>query len=140
MGANRNLPLAYRPEEYDDWGTIRFAPDEEGRQRYALKVQLPTHDETVLNEHRTNGTDPCEELGRSVVTAINNHAALKEVLKDTSIHLIAAISLLQKLHSDLAPSKKHALFNTKIGDYNRSVDRARAALSAASASETGKEG
>lgn len=53
---------------------------------------------------------------------------LLEALKDVTIHLIAAVSLLQKIHGDLAQSKKHALFNTKIGDYNRSVERGRAAI------------
>ena len=126
MGANRNLPLAYRPEEYDDWGTIRFAPDEEGRQRYALKVQLPTHDETVLNEHRTNGTDPCEELGRSVVTAINNHAAL-----------VAALNGLLNKYVAMVSSGDCGFWDP---EEEAEVIAARATLSAASASETGKEG
>jgi len=126
MGANRNLPLAYRPEEYDDWGTIRFAPDGEGHQRYALKVQLPTHDETVLNEHRANHTDPCEEFGRSVVTAVNNHAALKD-----------ALSGILKRYVELAGSGDCGFWDP---EEEQEVIAARAALSAASASETGKEG
>jgi len=79
--ATRNLPLSYRPEEYDDWGVIRFAPDDEGRARYVLKVQLPTYDEAVLDQHRRNGTDPCEEFGRKVVTAVNAHDDLVAALE-----------------------------------------------------------
>lgn len=78
--ATRNLPLSYRPDEYDDWGVIRFAPDGEGRRWHALKVSLPTHDENILSQHRVNGTDPCEEFGRRIVTAVNCHAALIKYL------------------------------------------------------------
>jgi len=51
-----------------------------------------------------------------------------EVIKDVTVHLIAAVSLLEKLHADLAPSKKHALFSTKLADYRASAERGRAAL------------
>ena len=83
--ATRNLPLSYRPEELDDWGTIRFAPDDEGRARRALKVSMPTHDEAVLGQHRRNGTDPCEEFGRRIITAVNAHDDLVAALKDALI-------------------------------------------------------
>ena len=81
VGENRSLPLFYRPQEYDDWGCIRFSPDSEGRQWHALKIAMPTYDEDVLNEHRANGTDPCEQFGRRIVSAVNSHAALLEALK-----------------------------------------------------------
>ena len=51
-----------------------------------------------------------------------------EVLKDVTVHLIAAVSLLEKIHADLAPSKKHVLFSTKLADYKASAERGRAAL------------
>ena len=91
MGEARNLPLSYRPEEYDDWGVIRFAPDDEGRARYVLKVQLPTYDEAVLGQHRRNGTDPCEEFGRKVVTAVNAHDDLVAALNYVADHTFCGI-------------------------------------------------
>lgn len=60
---------------------------------------------------------------------IERLTAQVEVLKDVTVHLMASVSLLEKLHADLAPSKKHALFNTKLADYKASAERARAALS-----------
>jgi len=122
MGVNRNLPLAYCPDKYDDWGTIRFAPDEIGRQWHALKVSLPTRDEAVLSKHRVNGTDPCEEFGRFIVTAVNNHAAL-----------VMALQRLQHNFNLLLAGKP-------VRDVAETEAEVRAALSAASASETGKEG
>jgi len=80
--ATRNLPLSYRPDELDDWGTIRFAPDDEGRAWHALKMSMPTHDKAILDQHRRNGTDPCEEFGRKVVTAVNAHDDLVAALKE----------------------------------------------------------
>lgn len=50
-----------------------------------------------------------------------------DILIDVTVHLIAAVSLLKKLHNDLPPSKKHALFNTMIADYEKAIDRAKAA-------------
>jgi hypothetical protein len=66
-------------------------------------------------------------LARSVLEA-SHHADLVEALKTTTVHLIAAISLLEKLHNDLPQSKKHALFNTKLSDYSKAFEVGRALL------------
>lgn len=53
---------------------------------------------------------------------------IAEALKTATVHLIAAISLLERLHEDLPRSKKHALFNTKLADYSKAVEIGRTAL------------
>jgi hypothetical protein len=50
----------------DDWGWIR---DDENN--LIIIVQLPTHDEGVLNEHRRNKTDPTQERVDAILTALN---------------------------------------------------------------------
>jgi hypothetical protein len=54
--------------------------------------------------------------------------AMNAALKDTTVHLLAAISLLEKIHADVPRSKKHALFNTKVADYKKAAERGRAAI------------
>ena len=56
---------------------------------------------------------------------------LYEALKSTTVHLIAAISLLDKIHADVPLSKKHALFGTKLADYKNAADIGRAVLAKA---------
>ena len=51
---------------YDDWGCIR---DEAGNMM--SRVSLPTHDESVLNEHRRNKTDPTQERVDAILAALN---------------------------------------------------------------------
>lgn len=51
-----------------------------------------------------------------------------EALKDVTVHLIAAISLLETIHGDVPPRRKHALFGTKLADYKRSAERGREAI------------
>lgn len=51
-----------------------------------------------------------------------------EALKDVTVSLIAAVSLLRRLHDDLPKSKRHALFGSMVADYEKSIERGRAAL------------
>lgn len=57
-------PYAYRPWEHDDWGTIR---DADGHPMIKINADFGGD----KNEHRRNGTDPCEELGKHVVALLN---------------------------------------------------------------------
>jgi len=50
----------------DDWGCIR---DEAGTM--IIRVNLPTYDESVLNEHRRNKTDPTQERVDAILTSLN---------------------------------------------------------------------
>ncbi len=65
------LPWAYRPEKFDDWGTIRTAPDAEGMSWPICQARLPYSAEEALAEHRRNGTDPWEDTARLIVAAVN---------------------------------------------------------------------
>lgn len=56
-------------------------------------------------------------------------AQLLEALKDTTVHLIAATSLLSRSSKKAAPSNK--MFDQMLVDYNNSADRGRAAIAAA---------
>lgn len=60
LGAWTPGPWSYRPLEYDGWGTVRGAPDAEGRQWIVCRARLPYCSEESLSEHRRNGTDPWE--------------------------------------------------------------------------------
>ncbi|GEM_PF-5071780 len=61
--------LKYRPFEHDDWGMIR---NEDGR--VFATVRRPCS-EGELAEHRTNGTDPFEELALKLIAAFTRPAA-----------------------------------------------------------------
>ena len=49
----------------------------------------------------------------------------KDLITDLTVHLLAAISLLESYHYSAAFSKKHALFNTMISDYKKSAENGR---------------
>ena len=51
---------------------------------------------------------------------------LREALKDTTAHLVAAASLLSRSPKNAASSDK--MFDQMLADYAASIDRARAAL------------
>jgi hypothetical protein len=50
----------------DDWGCIRDEAD-----KLIIRVNLPTYDERVLNEHRRNKTDPTQERVDAILAALN---------------------------------------------------------------------
>ena len=50
----------------DDWGCIR---DEDGT--LIIRVNLPTYDEAVLNEHRRHKTDPTQERVDFILEKLN---------------------------------------------------------------------
>lgn len=71
------LPLAYRPHEFDDWGYIRDAAG-----KFVAVAREP--DFTTFKQmdaHRKSGTDPAEKVGRAIVLAVNNHNALLEIAR-----------------------------------------------------------
>ena len=53
-------------------------------------------------------------------------AELEAALKDATVHLVAAVSLLESGGKKAAPSNK--MFEQMIADYKNGVERARAAL------------
>ena len=59
--------LHHARELCDDWGCIR---DE--AHNLIIRVSLPTYDESRLNEHRKNKTDPTQERVDAILSALNN--------------------------------------------------------------------
>lgn len=49
---------SYRPNELDDWGTVRLAPDSEGRRWHLAQCRAPYRTDDELARHREDGTDP----------------------------------------------------------------------------------
>lgn len=62
-------PWFYRPSEYDDWGTVRTAPDAEGRMRHICQARNPDVDHEGYAEYRANGRDPFEANARLIAQA-----------------------------------------------------------------------
>ena len=48
-----------------------------------------------------------------------------QLIMALTVHLLAAISLLETIHQDVPKNKKHALFNTKIADYKMAAQKGR---------------
>jgi len=65
-------------------------------------------------------------------------AGVREPLKDVTVHLIAAISLLEAYHERIAPTKRDPLFGTKIADYKRAAENGRQAAFGAHLSQDGE--
>jgi hypothetical protein len=62
-------PWLYRPDEHDDWGTVRASPDGEGRKAIICQARFPYADQDELAAHRYAGTDPWEGAARLIAAA-----------------------------------------------------------------------
>lgn len=79
-------PWVYRPNDYDDWGTVRSVnPDEDGFHRHICKVNYVASPE-ALCEHRKNGTDPAEADARLIAAAPDMLEALKNLVNSFEKH------------------------------------------------------
>jgi hypothetical protein len=77
---------AHRPQEYDDWGTIRMTErDEFGFQRWVCKCAFVASPDE-LTEHRTKGTDPSEPVASLIVALRNNLPAIIAALEKDQDH------------------------------------------------------
>lgn len=88
-------PWAYRPDEFDDWGVVRSAPDNEGRRWVVCQARLPYKGSDDLNAHRRAGTDPYEADARLIVAAVNalpSHLDRIEALEAALGRLVAAVN------------------------------------------------
>jgi hypothetical protein len=100
-------PWAYRPEEYDDWGTVRGPklPTEHFPEGLAACLaRFRDHrflDEAALSEHRTARTDPWEANARLVV-ALRNEALPT---------LAAQAAEIERLRGLLADEREENLWN-----------------------------
>jgi hypothetical protein len=75
------LPWKYRPDEYDDWGTIKSA---DGLPTVKVCPGRWTKD---FDMHRKNNTDPGFDTAAFIVKACNNHAKLRELLEEAAGYL-----------------------------------------------------
>lgn len=105
----RNLPWAYRPREFDDWGFIRDASGDLAACARGDKGRR-SHD-----GHRAAGTDPYGDYAAFIVQAVNNHDALVQALREFMGHW-----------------EKIPMWNAK--EVNVSVERAREVLAAVESS------
>lgn len=72
-------PWLYRPEEYDDWGMVRAAPDAEGRMFVICQARNPSVGYDELDKYRESRTDPYEANARLIAAAPELLEALKHV-------------------------------------------------------------
>ena len=72
-------PWRYRPNEFDDWGTVRSAQDEKGRGWTVARCCLPHASEDEKAAHRSAGTDPWHDL--SVFIAAANPSAVLSLIE-----------------------------------------------------------
>jgi len=78
-----HAPWAYRPNEYDDWGTVR---DRDGL--VVVRASLGAYTTDELDAHRRAKTDPTEKTCLALIRAFNNHdelvTALRNLLKQVA--------------------------------------------------------
>jgi hypothetical protein len=75
--SEKHTPLTYRPLPHDDWGFIR------GANGFIYAIARDGGRATASDdEHRRAGTDPYEEVGREIVTAVNAYDALLSALTE----------------------------------------------------------
>jgi hypothetical protein len=65
-----------------------------------IRVNLPTHDEAVLNEHRENGTDPTQQRVYAILAALNNIDCREEATRRLIIDLLRADKNWKILHAE----------------------------------------
>lgn len=78
-------PWSYRPQDYDDWGVVRSAPDHLGRQWVICQARSPWRQGVELAQYRRDGTDPWEADARLIASAptmFDRIAALETMLRD----------------------------------------------------------
>lgn len=85
LPASDLLPISYRPDPFDDWGTIRAAPGSTGAGGVAWsmgRIRDPRVLDADLWKFRVAGTDPYEAVGKMFVHAVNSHHDLIEALRE----------------------------------------------------------
>ena len=76
--ANGDLPkLAYKPFEFDDWGTVRVLPkSDDGFTDHFCQVRWPWADDDEISRHRIEKTDPWGDSAKALCLAITALPAL----------------------------------------------------------------
>ena len=89
-------PWAYRSQQYDDWGTVRSGPDENGDTWTICRARDPrVFGEGQLAAHRAAGTDPWEATARFIVECVNHVRATLEA-GDRALEKIEAVERLAR--------------------------------------------
>lgn len=84
-------PWSYRPDEYDDWGIVKCAPDDEGRRFVICQARGEPFDEGSLNQHRRDKTDPWEAPAK-LIAAVPTMIDLLSTQETTIAELVAALA------------------------------------------------
>ena len=110
MSAFTSGPWTYRTGEYDDWGTVRAAPDKDGRSGIICQARDPYKlDQETLSQHRRTKTDPWEANARLISAAPQLHyvatlvSELGEVLGENN----AVVQLARAALAKASPSYTH---------------------------------
>lgn len=118
-------PWAYRPDKYDDWGSIKGPPYRPDGYEYDCRFHLAQFrnpdacDNETLSKHRAAKTDPWRANAELVVLLRNNADIIVDVL-DASSRLIAAFDQLQ---STTADSQTRKVSNKAISDLKSALDK-----------------
>lgn len=110
-------PWEYRPDrELDDWGFIRGPADERGW-RCHIATSRAGHMARFYDagQHRANGTDPFEPIGKLIVEAIN---ALPLLLADRT----ALMAWKEEAEKLLFESLYHLRLDDRAKDFHYRVD------------------
>lgn len=67
-------PWLYRPQEHDDWGTVRASNG-----GIVCQVRFPYRSVMEIGAHRNKGTDPWEEVAKFVASAPDLYEALEHI-------------------------------------------------------------
>lgn len=110
--AEHNLPWAYRPHEFDDWGWIR---DAAGNLAACARGEK---DDKSHDAHRADKTDPYGENAALIVRAVNNHEALVETLQEARLQI-------EYLHERFKPTGTSEAVLARIYDVLGDVGGAR---------------
>lgn len=84
-------PWSYRPDKYDDWGMIRGGEIETDigliRPPVAKAVNLWT-DRKSMDDHRSDGTDPCEPNGQLITALVNSYRSGDIITRDEANKMV----------------------------------------------------
>lgn len=101
-------PWAYRPEEYDDWGYVRGAPDSDGARWVICQARSPYKTQEELAAHRIDGTDPWEATARLIAASPDLYDAMAEAMAELDALDFVTGPTIDKARDALAKARGEA--------------------------------